>query len=194
MTTRTIDRRTLLCGLGALAFTPLARAGSLPGDSIYNLEAALVDQRGRRFELASRRGQPTLVSMFYSSCQMVCPMIFETVHATLKALPADEAAGMRVLMVSFDPSRDTVDVLATAAKAHGCDDRWTLARADEPTARAIAAVLGIQYRRLESGEFNDSTVIEFVDRDGRIVAKTSALGAVDPAFVKAARRARELAG
>src|SRR5947209_19822554 len=123
MTTRPIDRRTLLCGLGALAFAPLARGGSLPGDSIYHLQAALVDQRGQRFELASRRGQPMLVSMFYSSCQMVCPMIFETVHATLKALPRDEAAATRVLMVSFDPQRDTVAVLASTATARSCDDR-----------------------------------------------------------------------
>jgi protein SCO1/2 len=194
MTTRTIDRRTLLCGLGALALAPLARAAPLPGDSIYQLKATLVDQHGQAFELASRRGQPMLISMFYSSCQMVCPMIFETVQATLKALPADEAAALRVLMVSFDPQRDTVDVLANTARVRNCDDRWTLARADETTARAIAAVLGIQYRRLESGEFNHSTVIELVDRDGRVAAKTVRLGAVDPAFVKAARRVRDIVG
>ena len=194
MTTRPIDRRTLLCALGAIAIAPLARAKALPGDSIYQLDARLVDQHGQAFELASRRGQPMLVSMFYSSCQMVCPMIFETIHATLKALPADEAAGMRVLMVSFDPARDTVDVLARTAAAHPCDSRWTLARADEPTARAIAAVLGIQYRRLQSGEYNHSAVIELVDREGRIAAKTARLGAVDTAFVKALRRSREGAG
>ena len=194
MTTPPLDRRTLLCGLGALALAPWARAAPLPGDSIYQLPATLVDQRGARFELASRRGQPMLVSMFYGSCQMVCPMIFETVQATLKALPADQAAAMRVLMVSFDPARDTVAALAQIAQARGCDARWTLARADEPTARALAAVLGIQYRRLESGEFNHSTVIEFVDREGRIAAKTTTLGAVDPAFVKAVQRARDGAG
>jgi len=193
-TCTTIDRRTLLCGLGALALAPLARAATLPGDSIYHLSAVLVDQRGQRFDLAARRGQPMLVSMFYGSCQMVCPMIFETVRATLKALPAEDAAALRVLMVSFDPARDTVEALARTAQAHGCDDRWTLARADDATARSIAAVLGIQYRRLDSGEFNHSTVIEAVDRDGRIVATTSTLGAVDPAFVKAVRRMREVAG
>jgi len=194
MTASVLDRRTLLLGgLAALALASRARAAALPGDSIYNLSASLVDQHGQRFELAARRGQPLLASMFYTSCQMVCPMIMETIQATLKALPAEDAAAMRVLLVSFDPARDTVPVLAQTAQARGCDARWTLARTDEPTARAIAAVLGIQYRRLESGEYNHSSVIELVDRDGRIVAKTGKLGAIDPAFVKAIRLARQAA-
>jgi protein SCO1/2 len=194
MHTAILDRRTLLLGgLAALALPHAARAAALPGDSIYQLAATLTDQQGRRFELASLRGQPLLATMFYTSCQMVCPMIIETIHATLKALPAADAAPVRVLLVSFDPERDTVPVLAQTAQARGCDARWTLARADEPTARAIAAVLGIQYRRLASGEFNHSSVIELVDRDGRIAAKTGKLGAVDPDFVKAIRRAREAA-
>ena len=192
MTTALLDRRALLLGtLAALALP--AAAAALPGDSIYQLDASLVDQRGQRFTLASRRGEPTLVSMFYSSCQMVCPMIIETIQATLRALPPEEAAGVRVLLVSFDPARDTVPVLAQTAQARGCDARWTLARAEEPTARAIAAVLGIQYRRLASGEFNHSSVIELLDRDGRIAAKTAQLGAVDATFVKAIRHAREAA-
>src|SRR5690348_9857305 len=136
------DRRTLLLGAFAgLALPRAAHAAPLPGDSIYQLAATLVDQRGERFELASRRGQPLLASMFYTSCQMVCPMIFETIQATLRALPPEDARPLRVLMVSFDPERDTVPVLAQTAQARGCDERWTLARADEPTARAIAAVL-----------------------------------------------------
>jgi len=189
----TFDRRTLLLGGLAFALAPGARAAALPGESIYHLSATLVDQNGQRFELASRRGQPLLASMFYTSCQMVCPMIIETIHATLKALPRADAAAMRVLLVSFDPARDTVPVLAQTAAARGCDARWTLARADEPTARAIAAVLGIQYRRLDSGEFNHSSVIELIDGEGRIAAKTAKLGAVDAPFLKAIRRAREAA-
>jgi protein SCO1/2 len=192
MTTARLDRRTLL--LGALAALALPAAGApLPGDSVYQLDASLVDQRGQRFTLASRRGEPMLVSMFYTSCQMVCPMIIETIQATLKALPPEHTAAMRVLLVSFDPARDTVTVLAQTAQARGCDARWTLARADEATVRAIAAVLGIQYRRLASGEFNHSSVIELLDRDGRIAAKTAQLGAVDATFVKAIRHAREAA-
>jgi protein SCO1/2 len=91
-------------------------------------------------------------------------------------------------MVSFDPERDTVAQLKITAVAHGCDGHWTLARASEGDAREIAAVLGVQYRRLPSGAFNHSSLVLLVDRDGRIVARTGKLGEIDPAFVAAIER------
>ena len=188
MTTPTFDRRRALIGLGALALTPLATGATtpdLPGNSIHQLDATLTDQDGRAFELASLRGSPVLVSMFYSSCEMVCPLIFETIRMTLQPLPGS----VKVLMLSFDPARDTVAVLKKTAQAHGCDARWTLARCDETTARKVAALLGVQYRRLASGEFNHSSTIELLDRQGRIAARSATLGAVDPALVKAAQQA-----
>ena len=187
-----LSRRAALRGVAALACLPLVAGiahARPPGDSIYELKAALVDQDGKAFELSSLRGAPVLVSMFYSSCDMVCPLIFETIHATLQALPAAERPAWRVLMVSFDPARDTVPALKKAAADHHCGPEWTLARCDESTARVVAAVLGVQYRRLSNGEFNHSTVIDLVDRDGRIATRTGKLGTPDPDFVAAMRRA-----
>jgi protein SCO1/2 len=128
--------------------------------------------------------------MFYTSCEMVCPMIFETLHATLAALPAGDRAAARVLMVSFDPARDTPAVLKKTAQQRDCDARWTLACADDATTRKIAALLGVQYRRLADGEYNHSTVIDVLDRQGRIVGRSGKLGPPDPAVLAAWRRAQ----
>jgi protein SCO1 len=189
----TFNRREALLSLGALAFAPLAgqaaSSKTTPGNSVYQLHAALTDQDGRPFELESLRGTPVLVSMFYSSCQMVCPMVFETIHSTLKALPADERSEVKVVMISFDPARDSVAVLKKTAAVRNCDAQWTLARGDENTSRKIAAALNIQYRRLSDGEFNHSTIISLLDREGRIAARTGKLGTVDTALVKAVREA-----
>ena len=193
------SRRAALLSLAALAALPAVAAttpvaapaatpAAFPGDSVYRLEAHLVDQDGRAFEWSSLQGGPVLVSMFYTSCDMVCPMIFETVHATLKALPAAERSAVRVLMVSFDPARDTVAVLKKTAQARGCDAQWVLARGDEGTARKVAGVLGTQYRRLSNGEFNHSTTITLLDRQGRIAARSGKLGPADPALVGAVRK------
>jgi protein SCO1/2 len=191
-----MTRRAALRAIGAAACAPLlARAANLlPEDSIYRLPATLVDQDGRSFELSSLRGTPMLFSMFYTSCEMVCPMIFETIEATRKALRASGQRALNVLMVSFDPARDTVDALKKTAAAHGCDEQWTLARTDDATVRKIAAVVGVQYRKLSNGEFNHSTFIDVVDKSGRIVAKSGKLGTVDPALVKAARSAASVDG
>ena len=187
MTTPYLSRRESLlavASLAALCAVPAFAAPELPSNSIYKLDARLTDQDGHEFDLASLRGRPILVSMFYSSCQMVCPMIFETVHATLNALPEADRKDVRVLMVSFDPPRDTVAVLKDTAAKRNCNGQWTLARADETTARKVAAVLGVQYRKLADGEFNHSTQIALLDRDGRIAAKSGKLGPADPALVK----------
>jgi protein SCO1/2 len=178
-------RRLLLAGSAAMLLAPaIARAaGAQP--SVYALQASLVDQDGKPFEFASLRGTPVLASMFYTSCDMVCPMIFETIHAELAALPAAVRGDVKVLMVSFDPARDTVAVLAKTAQQRNCDPAWTLARGDEATVRKIAAVFGVQYRRLANGEFNHSSAILLLDREGRIAARTGRLGTADAGFVKA---------
>ena len=50
--------------------------------------------------------------------------------------------------------------------------------------RRTAAVLGVRYRKLANGEFNHSSVLILLDREGRVLARTEKLGAVpDPAFV-----------
>lgn len=180
-------RRGLLA-LAAGAALPRFALAAPPGDSIYRLPATLTDADGRDFSLESLQGQPVIASMFYASCTMVCPMIFETVQVTLRALPAEQRKALRMLMVSIDPQHDTPAVLKQTAQQHGCDGQWLLARADEATTRKVAAVLGVQYRRLANGEYNHSTTLDLLDRQGRIVARSGKLGAADPTLVAAIRK------
>jgi protein SCO1 len=186
-----LSRRGALLCLAATLAPRLAAAAdaALPGNSVYQFRPALTDQDGHSFDFAAGRGQPVLVSMFYSSCDKVCPMIFETIHQTLQGLPAADRQRLRVVMISFDPARDSVEVLKATAEAHQCDARWTLARTDEASARKVAALLGVQYRRLASGEFNHSSTIELLDGEGRIAARTGLLAAVDAKFVQSIRQA-----
>jgi len=185
MNVPSISRRQALGLMGACvalpALVPSTRA-AVPSASIYQLDVSLTDQEGRQFKLADLRGEPMLASMFYTSCDMVCPMIFETIKSTL----AKAGAGrMRTLMVSFDPARDTVPVLKHTALAHGVDEHWTLARTDDASTRKIAGLLGVQYRRLANGEFNHSSVILLIDGEGRITARSGMLGATDPKLLQA---------
>ena len=111
-----LPRRQALLLLAAGACLPTIATGSaLPGDSLYRLNPRLTDQDGKPFELASLQGGPVLVSMFYSSCEMVCPVLFETVAQTVKALPAPARDRIRILMVTFDPER----AVCFRAGAHG---------------------------------------------------------------------------
>ena len=156
----------------------------LPANSIYQLSVPFTDQLGRTSKLEDWRGKPVMISMFYSSCQFVCPRIVEALKRTEEGL----AIKVPVLMVSFDPVRDdTAALKAMADERHIDAKRWTLARTDARNVRKLAAMLGIQYRELPSGEFNHSSVIILLDAEGRVVGKTATLGEADPAFVKLAK-------
>lgn len=159
----------------------------LPANSIYQLSVPLTDQFGRSGKLGEWRGKPVMISMFYSSCQFVCPRIVEALKRTEENL----VTKVPILMVSFDPARDDTAALKAMADERHIDSKfWTLARTDARNVRKLAAILGIQYRELESGEFNHSSVIILLDAEGRVVGKTSTLGEADPAFVKLVRKTK----
>lgn len=193
--------RNLLCALAfglAAALAPAsaraadaapATAASLPGDSLYHLAVPLVDQDGRGVQFTDGRGRPRVVSMFYTSCKFVCPLIIDTVLKTERALPEADRAKLDVLLVSLDPERDTPAALKQITdKRHLDTPRWRLARTDKSHVRRLAAVLGIQYKQLEDNEFSHSSVLVLIDAQGRIVARTEKLGAADPEFVAAVAR------
>jgi protein SCO1 len=166
---------------------PVAAAdpAALPSDSVYQLQVNLVDQTGRNFTLASHRGQPMLVSMFYISCEFVCPMLVETIRHTQAQLSQAQRARLSVLLVTFDPAHDSVAVLKQTAEQRQLDaSQWQLARTDANSVRKIAAVLGVQYRALGNGDFNHTTMVFMLDGEGRIRGRTSQLGSADPDFVK----------
>ena len=184
--------RTLLA-IGVVIGLPLtatlaapAPANPLPANSLYHLTIPLTDQAGRTVKLEDWRGKPVIVSMFYRSCQFVCPRIVESVKRTEENLGAQRTP---VLMVSFDPARDDVAALAEMATEHGLDQKlWTLARAEARNVRKLAAALNIQYRELPSGEFNHTSVLILLDREGRKVGQTGVLGEADPKFVKLVKK------
>jgi protein SCO1 len=165
-------------------------AADLPSDSLYRLDLSLVDQDARASKLADLRGKPVLIAMFYSSCKFVCPLIIDTLQRTERALTDSDRMRLRVVMVSFDPQRDTPPALkAVAAERHVDQTRWKLARTEATSVRKLAAVLDVQYRALANGDFNHSSVITLLDRDGRILARSDRMGELDATFLTAVQRA-----
>lgn len=183
--------RGILLGVLLVASTGVtaASADALPGDSVYQLSIPMLDQDAKAFDFASLRGKPRLVTMFYTSCAYMCPLIIDTMHMTERELDQTQRAKLSVLMVSFDAKRDDPATLKAQADKRKIDTgRWTLARTDAPNVRTLAAVLGIQYRQLDDGDFNHSSVLILLDADGRIAARSETMGKTDPEFIAAIKR------
>jgi protein SCO1/2 len=180
-----------------ILFSLIARgaAPEWPSDSLHHLPFELEMSDGHAEPLAATAGRVRVVSMFYASCPMVCPLTFETIRQIERSLTAAERPLFGVVVVSVDPARDTPGALHALAKARHVDDKaWRIGRASPADTRALAAALGIQFRALENGDFNHSTVLVLLDPQGRIVGRSSKLGAPDPEFIQLVRRTIARAG
>jgi protein SCO1/2 len=170
--------------------SPLPSAVAESGDSIYVLPVTLTDQGGKQLPLKVHRGYPVLVTMFYGSCPAACPLLISALQRMERRLPTTQREQLKILMISIDPVRDTSPALMKLAKTHRADlTRWSFVHVPPRDVRQIAAVLGVQYRQQPDGEFNHSSVITLLDRDGSILAQTSTIGRDDPVFMAALGKA-----
>jgi protein SCO1/2 len=164
---------------------------SYPASSLYNLDADLTNQSGQSHHLDVYAGEPVLITLFYGSCPMACPLLIDSLRAVERATPGEQRKKVRVLMISIDPKNDTPEALLKLARERHLDlGHWTLARTDERTVRKIAALLNIQYRALPNGGYNHSSVITLLTPTGEIAAQSSKIGTADPALVDVMRALR----
>ena len=178
--------QALLAPLAMLAMSfAHADAADAPA-SIYHLQASLTNQAGATHGLDLYRGHPVLITMFYGSCTMTCPLLIDTLQAVERNVPAPQRKNLRVLMITIDPQHDTPQALQKLAQERRIDtSRWTLARTDEKSVRRIAALLDIQYRPLPNGGYNHSSIVTLLSPDGEIAARSSVLGKADEKLLEA---------
>lgn len=191
-TTNLIRGLVLLCCLLLVAPAQAATPDlALPGDSVYQLPVVLIDQDGSGFDWRSRRGEPQLVTMFYTACPYMCPLIIDAGKSIEKALTPEQLGHMRLLFISMDPTNDTPAALMALAKQRKLDTaRWTLASPQEQAVASVAGVLGVRYRKLADGNFNHTGELILLDREGRIVTRTEKIGSkADPEFLAAIQQA-----
>lgn len=158
----------------------------LASDSLYQLPITLVLQNGAQMPLGGFRGKPVIITMFYASCDGVCPLIAFSMRRMEKTLTAQQRARLQWVMVSFDPGRDTPQALSDFARLNQIEGPgWHLARTPGSSVRDLAAALGIRYRELPGGAFSHSTEIILLDARGVIRARTSNLNELDTDFMAA---------
>lgn len=175
----------LLLGLAACSSVEPAEApaGPLPDASLYHLDATWTTEAGAAVTLADFRGRPTVVAMIFAHCAYACPLIVQDMRRAADALEDPEAA--RFVLVSFDPDRDSPEVLSRFKEAHAIPESWILLGGDANNVRMLAALLGVSYRREDNGQFAHSNRITVLDRDGEIVAAQESLGETPRAVVEA---------
>ena len=120
----------------------------------------------------------TLLAMVYTHCPDICPMTTHNMHLVEQRLPAELRDKVKFIIISFDPSRDTPDVLKKFAQIRDITfDNWSLLSGDEQNTREVMLKFGIKAIPTDSthdatGELSYNVIhtdrISLIDQDGRL--------------------------
>jgi protein SCO1/2 len=167
-------------------------AGAYSDRSIYQLESTWTTATEQSLRLGSLQGRVQLVAMIYTTCEAACPIIVSLMQRIATALPADLHPHVGFVLVTFDPERDTPAVLrAYRAKMHLDPTSWVLLTGPPDDVLELAMLLGIKYKREQSGDFLHSNVITVLNKAGEIVHRHEGLQQDMASTIEAIRRAAQ---
>ncbi|MCU0823071.1 MAG: SCO family protein [Leptospira sp.] len=153
------------------------QAGAPADGSLFDLEFGWTTQDNNQFYWKNLTGEPVVISMFYSSCQSVCPRIVTDMQRIAKQIEKKTGKLPKMALVSFDPAVDTPAALKKYSKKMDLGDNWVLLNGSEDAVRMLSVLLGVSYQKTSGNDFNHSTVISLVSKEGRIVARIEGIGA-----------------
>jgi protein SCO1/2 len=130
---------------------------------------SFVDAKGVRLHLRELRGKPLVISLIYTGCTHVCPVITQRLPAAVEEAQRLMGPGrFTVITVGFDVRNDTPMRMAAFARAQGVDlPNWRFLSGDEASVSALAADLGFTYMA-SGGGYLHAAQTTIVDRDGRV--------------------------
>jgi protein SCO1 len=161
----------------------IGRSQDAIGQSLPNL--ALTSADGGKIRLAQFLGKPLLVSLVYTGCGDVCPLVVENLAAASNVAEATFGKGsFNILTVGFDTRRDTPDRMRSFAKAHRAGgDNWLFAAADAATIERLTAAVGFDFVA-SAGGFDHPAQVTVVDREGKVYSQIYGGSFAPPAVVE----------
>ena len=146
----------------------IAAATPVTARSLYQLDATWIDDRNEPVQLASLRGRPVVLAMFFASCEYACPVLTSDMQRLRALLPAGVRESARFVLVSFDTVRDAPAALNAYRKRSDLDDRWTLLRGESAAVQDLAMLLGVKFKQNARGQFAHSNLITVLNLEGEI--------------------------
>lgn len=128
---------------------------------------ALTDQTGDTLTSEDLRGNVVLYTFTYGQCEEPCIAPEPTMAEIAERADEVDLGGvpLRLVTLSFDPERDSVQELATRAGEHGADgDLWTYATTDPTqTDNVVRAGFRTWFESRDDGSFAFDPVLILVD-------------------------------
>jgi protein SCO1/2 len=143
------------------------------------------DTHGQSFRLQQLGGKPLVVSMIYTSCHHVCPLITQNLERTVEI--ARDAFGddaFSVVTIGFDWRIDTPEQMRVYAASRGIDEaNWHFLSGDGPAIEEIARDVGFQYFASAKG-YDHLSQTTIIGADGRVYRQVYGQDFDAPALVE----------
>lgn len=158
----------LIKTLAPLAFF-LATAASSANLSLYQSKTVFEDQNGKKQHFSDLRGTPVVVAMLYTSCRASCPLTMADLKAIENGLTDAEKKRVHFAAFSFDSENDTSASLKKFSAKQNVDlTRWSFFHGTPKNVRELAALLGVRFKKIDSGDYDHSNIITILDSEGVI--------------------------
>lgn len=156
----------------------------LPSGSLYHLSSQWSDQESRVLQLSELAGRSRLIAMVYTKCRTACPLLVQDIKSMMLKVSKEHAKDLHVDLFSFDSEGESSKSLQAFKEKFKLNENWSIYSGSKNSVSELAAALGVQYKKLPSGEYIHSNVIFFVNEKGEVVAKHEGLGREASNFVK----------
>ena len=162
----------MVIGLATLNWSMTAAAREAKGNERLSKigpapEFTLTTQDNTRLSLRDLRGKVVAVTFIYASCADTCPLLTAKLAGLQAKLGADFGPKVFFASISVDPERDTPEVLARYAQAHGAKPAgWAFLTGTPAEILAVEKKYGIFARRNPRGDVDHTFLTSLIDRDG----------------------------
>lgn len=171
-------RRSRRRGFVALAAVALAAGAALATGSLYQAPLTWRSDAGDTVTLARWKGTPVVLTMVFTSCQATCPLTMAKLGEIQEKFDREKIPAQFVI-VSFDPTRDTPERLASYRRETGhTRPNWTFLVGSEEDTRMLAMLIGIKYSRNPiSGDIMHDNKIVLLNGAGEVTKELLGLDA-----------------
>lgn len=128
--------------------------------SIFAYPWTWTDERGNSVTFARWRGEPLVVSAFYTTCRATCPRTI----GKLKKLDAEyrrQGHPPEFLVVTLDPANDTPDTLRRFKESEHLPESWHLLTGSVEATREFSDALDIHVMEMDVHTFHEARIVEF---------------------------------
>jgi protein SCO1/2 len=162
---RTAQRLAVMRKMAGLAAKPLEVGAHVP-------DFTLIDQAKQRVSLSSLAGKVVVVNFIYTRCALpqFCLRVSNNFGILQKRFAKELGKDVVLLTITFDPQRDTPEVLAAYASQWKADPAtWHFLTGAVADVRKVCALFGVEYFP-DEGLMNHSLRTAVIDRTGTLVA------------------------